>query len=96
MMNYFVYIMASQRNGTLYVGVTNDIARRVHEHRTGAADGFTKRYNVKQLVWYETHGDVQAAIAREKSIKRWPRRYKLNVIEAMNPGWNDLYEALNH
>ena len=95
-MNYFVYIMASQRNGTLYVGVTNDIARRVHEHRTGAADGFTKRYNVKQLVWYETHGDVQAAIAREKSIKRWPRRYKLNVIEAMNPGWNDLYEALNH
>jgi len=66
MMNYFVYIMASQRNGTLYVGVTNDIARRVHEHRTGAADGFTKRYNVKQLVWYETHGDVQAAIAREK------------------------------
>jgi len=96
MMNYFVYIMASKRNGTLYVGVTNDIARRVHEHRTGAADGFTKRYNVKQLVWYETHGDVQAAIAREKSIKRWPRRYKLNVIEAMNPGWNDLYEALNH
>jgi len=96
MMNYCVYIMASQRNGTLYVGVTNDIARRVHEHRTGAADGFTKRYNVKQLVWYETHGDVQAAIAREKSIKRWPRRYKLNVIEAMNPGWNDLYEALNH
>ena len=96
MMNYFVYIMASQRNGTLYVGVTNDIARRVHEHRTGAADGFTKRYNVKQLVWYETHGDVQAAIAREKSIKRWPRRYKLNVIEAMNPGWNDLYEAVNH
>ena len=96
MMNYFVYIMASQCNGTLYVGVTNDIARRVHEHRTGAADGFTKRYNVKQLVWYETHGDVQAAIAREKSIKRWPRRYKLNVIEAMNPGWNDLYEALNH
>jgi len=95
-MNYFVYIMASKRNGTLYVGVTNDIARRVHEHRTGAADGFTKRYNVKQLVWYETHGDVQAAIAREKSIKRWPRRYKLNVIEAMNPGWNDLYEALNH
>jgi len=66
MMNYFVYIMASKRNGTLYVGVTNDIARRVHEHRTGAADGFTKRYNVKQLVWYETHGDVQAAIAREK------------------------------
>ena len=68
----------------------------MHEHRSGAADGFTKRYNVKQLVWYETHGDVQAAIAREKSIKRWPRRYKLNVIEAKNPGWNDLYEALNH
>jgi len=95
LMEYFVYILASKRNGTFYVGVTNDLARRVHEHRTGAADGFTKQYNIKRLVWYETHGDIETAIAREKSIKRWPRRYKLNVIEAMNPDWEDLYEELN-
>ena len=94
-MAYFVYIMASKRNGTLNVGVTNDLARRVHEHRIGAIDGFTKKHNVKRLVWYETHSDVEVAIAREKTIKRWPRRYKLNVIEQMNPDWDDLYETLN-
>ncbi len=94
-MAYFVYIMASKRNGTLYVGVTNDLARRVHEHWIGAVDGFTKKHNVKRLVWYETHSDVEVAIAREKTIKRWPRRYKLNVIEQMNPDWDDLYETLN-
>ncbi|MBT5646446.1 MAG: GIY-YIG nuclease family protein [Rhodospirillaceae bacterium] len=87
--------MASKPNGTLYVGVTNDLARRVHEHRIGAVDGFTKKHNVKRLVWYETHSDVEVAIAREKTIKRWPRRYKLNVIEQMNPDWDDLYETLN-
>ena len=87
--------MASKPNGTIYVGVTNDLARRVHEHRIGAVDGFTKKYNVKRLVWYETHGDVEVAIRREKTIKRWPRRYKLNVIEQMNPEWDDLYETLN-
>ena len=84
-MAYFVYIMASKRNGTLNVGVTNDLARRVHEHRIGAVDGFTKKHNVKRLVWYETHSDVEVAIAREKTIKRWRRRYKLYVIEQMNP-----------
>jgi len=94
-MAYFVYIMASKRNGTLNVGVTGDLARRVHEHRIGAVDGFTKKHNVKRLVWYETHSDVEVAIAREKTIKRWPRRYKLNVIEQMNPDWDDLYETLN-
>ncbi len=94
-MAYFVYIMASKRNGTLNVGVTNDLARRVHEHRIGAVDGFTKKHNVKRLVWYETHSDVEVAIAREKTIKRWPRRYKLNVFEQMNPDWDDLYETLN-
>jgi putative endonuclease len=87
--------MASKPNGTIYVGVTNDLARRVHEHRIGAVDGFTKKHNVKRLVWYETHGDVEVAIRREKTIKRWPRRYKLNVIEQMNPEWDDLYETLN-
>ena len=94
-MAYFVYIMASKRNGTLNVGVTNDLARRVHEHRIGAVDGFTKKHNVKRLVWYETHSDVEVAIAREKTIKRWPRRYKLYVIEQMNPDWDNLYETLN-
>jgi putative endonuclease len=94
-MAYFVYIMASKRNGTLNVGVTNDLARRVHEHRIGAVDGFTKKHNVKRLVWYETHSDVEVAIAREKTIKRWRRRYKLYVIEQMNPDWDDLYETLN-
>ena len=92
---YYVYIMASQRNGTLYVGVTNDLARLAYEHRTGAVPGFTGRYGVKTLVWYEVHDDVEAAIAREKTIKRWPRKWKLNVIEEMNPNWEDLYEALN-
>lgn len=92
---YFVYIMARKRNGTLYVGVTNDLARRVHGHRTGAADGFTKKHNVKTLVWYEGHGDVESAIRREKTIKRWPRKFKLNVIEQMNRYWDDLYLTLN-
>ncbi len=92
---YFVYIMASRRNGTLYVGVTNDLARRACEHQTGVVPGFTTRYNVKTLVWYESHADVDAAIAREKTIKRWPRKWKLNVIEEMNPDWQDLYETLN-
>tara|TARA_R110002110_G_scaffold415160_1_gene648209 strand:- start:179 stop:466 length:288 start_codon:yes stop_codon:yes gene_type:complete len=94
-MEYFVYILASKRNGTLYVGVTNDLARRAHEHRTGAVEGFTRKYNVKRLVWYEPHADVETAIAREKSIKRWSRKFKLNVIEEMNPKWDDLYETLN-
>jgi putative endonuclease len=92
---YYVYIMASRRNGTLYVGVTNDIARRAHEHRSGKIDGFTKRYSVKQLVWYEPYDEIETAIAREKTIKRWPRKWKLNVIEAMNPSWADLYDDLN-
>ena len=87
--------MASKRNGTLYVGVTNDLARRAYEHRMGAAEGFTRKHNVKRLVWYETHGDIEVAIAREKTIKRWPRKFKLNVIEQMNPEWDDLYLTLN-
>ena len=95
MADNYVYIMASNRNGTLYVGVTNDLSRRVYEHRTGAADGFTKKYDVKRLVWYEPHGDIEMAIRREKTIKRWPRKYKLNVIEEMNPEWDDFYERLN-
>jgi putative endonuclease len=89
----YVYIMASKRNGTLYTGVTSDIARRVWEHREGTIPGFTKSYGVKLLVWYETHPEVLGAIAREKAIKRWRRAWKLALIESLNPQWRDLYET---
>ncbi len=90
-----VYIMASKRNGTLYVGVTSDIGRRVYEHRSGAVDGFTKRYGCKRLVWYEPYDRMDEAIAREKQIKSRSRAKKLALIEADNPDWNDLYLTLN-
>ena len=89
--NYFVYILASKQNGTFYTGVTNDLIRRVYEHKNDLADGFTKKYNVKMLVYYETTSDVEAAIHREKIIKKWKRIYKLDAIERMNPDWRDLY-----
>jgi putative endonuclease len=92
---YWVYILASRRNGTLYIGVTNDLARRAYEHRTGAVAGFTKRYAVKLLVWYEAHADIREAIAREKSLKGWERAWKLRLIETSNPDWKDLYDDLN-
>lgn len=88
---YWVYILASDRNGTLYVGVTNDLYRRVMEHREGVIPGFTKRYTVRRLVYFEEHGDVEAAIAREKSMKRWRRAWKVQLIEAGNPQWRDLW-----
>ena len=91
-----VYIVASGRNGTLYCGVTSDLSRRAFEHRTGAIDGFTKRYGCKQLVWYEPKERMDEAIAREKQIKAGSRAKKLALIEAMNPDWVDLYETLNH
>jgi putative endonuclease len=90
MTGYFVYMLASQRNGTLYVGVTNDLARRVGEHKDQAAPGFTKRYGVSILVWYEIFADINAAIAREKQIKGWNRAWKIRLIEENNSGWNDL------
>ena len=93
--SYAVYIMASRRNGTFYVGVTNDIARRAYEHRNGVGAAFTRKYGVTRLVWYEHYADVNEAIAREKQLKKWERRWKLELIEAMNPDWTDLYEALN-
>jgi putative endonuclease len=86
--------MASQRNGTLYIGVTNDLIRRVYEHKHNILEGFTKKYSVHQLVWYETHEDIYQAIAREKAMKAWKRAWKLRVIEAMNPEWNDLYDEM--
>jgi putative endonuclease len=93
---FFVYILASQRNGTLYVGVTNELARRVYEHRTGAVPGFTATYGVKMLVWYEPHVSIAEAIAREKRLKRWRRAWKIKLIEEANPQWLDLYETLNN
>ncbi|HWD28820.1 MAG TPA: GIY-YIG nuclease family protein [Rhizomicrobium sp.] len=91
---YFVYIMASARNGTLYVGVTNDMARRCYEHREGLVPGFTKKYGIKTLVWFEEHGDIREAILREKRIKKWERAWKLRLIESVNPEWNDLRPSL--
>lgn len=91
---YYSYIMASQRNGTLYVGVTSDLARRVGEHKDGIYDGFTRKYNVRTLVWYEAFDYVHAAIQREKNIKKWPRKWKLNLIEATNPDWKDLCDEV--
>ncbi|MGK2740447.1 GIY-YIG nuclease family protein [Tepidicaulis sp. LMO-SS28] len=91
---YYVYILATAKRGTLYTGVTNDIVRRVYEHKTGAADGFTKRYGVKQLVWFDETGDVLAAIQREKTLKGWSRRWKIELIEKNNPDWLDLYDEI--
>ena len=92
--DYFVYILASQKNGTLYTGVTNDLTRRVWEHKNGYIKGFTHKYGVKTLVWFEHHLDVEVAITREKRIKRWRRRWKINLIQADNPDWRDLYDTL--
>ena len=89
-----VYILASQRNGTLYVGVTNDIARRVYEHRSGAFDGFTKEYGVHILVYVEPFATMPDAIHREKQLKKWRRDWKLALIERSNPQWRDLYDDL--
>ncbi|GAB3410174.1 GIY-YIG nuclease family protein [Massilia agilis] len=87
----FVYMLASGRYGTLYIGVTSDLIRRVWEHREEFADGFTKTYGVKQLVWYEVHTDIVEAIRREKQIKHWNREWKLRLVHALNPQWRDLY-----
>ena len=89
-----VYILASRRNGTLYVGVTSDLVKRVWEHRNDAADGFTKQYGVHDLVWYERHETMESAIAREKALKEWKRQWKLRLIEEANPGWRDLYAEI--
>ena len=86
--------MASARNGTLYIGVTSDLVKRVWEHRTGVVRGFTRRYGCKRLVWYEAHDDLQRARLRELQMKKWKRMWKLSEIEAMNPDWVDLYDTL--
>ena len=86
----YVYLLASKKNGTLYVGVTSDLPRRLHEHQNGLVEGFTKRYGIKLLVWYEEHDTITTAIAREKSIKKYTRQWKINLIEQSNPDWKPL------
>ena len=94
MKEYYVYMMASKKNGTLYTGVTSDLIKRDYEHRTGAAPGFTKTYKVNLLVYYEVHGDVMEAIKREKNIQAWKRLWKIRLIEEENPSWEDLYDKI--
>jgi putative endonuclease len=87
-----VYIRASKRNGTLYIGVTNDLERRLYEHRNNLVEGFTNKYNVHHLVYYEDVNDIQSALQREKQLKRWTRKWKIELIERVNPEWRDLVE----
>ena len=89
-----VYILASERNGTRYIGVTSDLIKRVWEHREGVADGFTKKYSVHKLVYFEQFDDMENAIIREKRLKKWRRAWKLNLIEQSNPHWNDLWQQI--
>ncbi|GGO95856.1 GIY-YIG nuclease family protein [Stakelama pacifica] len=89
-----MYLMANKRNGTLYLGVTSDLAARVHQHRNGLIDGFSKQYGCTLLVWFEAHDDLQEARRRELQIKKWKRDWKLELIEAENPQWKDLYATL--
>lgn len=94
-MAFYVYILASERNGTLYIGMTDDLVKRVWQHRTGAADGFTKRYAVNQLVWYELHSSRDAAFLRERQLKKWKRAWKIDLIVERNPLWRDLWTEIN-
>ncbi len=91
MSSFYVYILASGRDGTLYTGITNNLIRRVYEHKSGEVEGFTKKYKVDQLVYYEETTDVQSAIIREKRVKKWRRAWKIQLIEKNNPQWRDLY-----
>jgi putative endonuclease len=90
----WVYILTNRPNGTLYLGVTSDLARRIWEHREGLADGFTKRYGLKRLVYAERHEDIGRALQREKNLKHWPRSWKVQLIVTENPNWDDLYDLL--
>ncbi len=89
-----IYILASHRNGTLYIGVTSDLVARVWQHRDHVVDGFTRKYGVSRLVWYEMHGTMEEAITHEKRMKKWNREWKIRLIEQINPYWNDLWPGL--
>ena len=89
MKDYYVYILASKRNGTLYIGVTSDLVKRIWQHKNNMIEGFTKRYGVHQLFWYELHENMQSAIEQEKRMKEWKRKWKMELIESMNPNWQD-------
>ena len=91
---FCVYILASQKNGTLYIGVTSELAKRIWQHKNKQADGFTKKYGVTKLVYYEVHENAEPAIQREKQIKKWNRKWKIELIEEKNPKWSDLYENI--
>ncbi len=93
-MPYYVYILASRKNGTLYIGVTNDLIRRIYEHKDKSISGFTSQYDVDQLVWFDQTDDVMSAISAEKRLKRWNRAWKVALIEKTNPQWRDLYPGL--
>jgi putative endonuclease len=92
---YWVYILASRKHGTLYIGVTNDLSRRVFEHKQRIVPGFTAQYGIDRLVWYEAYNDIREAIGREKQLKHWNRDWKIRLIEEFNPDWMDLYPTLN-
>jgi len=94
MKDYYVYILSSKRNGTLYIGITNNLLRRVYEHKNNIIKGFTEKYKVHNLVYYEIANDINAAITREKRIKKWKRQWKIELIEKDNPEWRDLYYDL--
>ena len=93
-MSFFMYMLASRRNGTLYIGMTDNLARRVWEHQTGVVEGFTKRYGVKTLVWYEVHESRETAFQRERQLKKWNRAWKMQLTERLNPSWRDLANEL--
>ena len=92
--DFYVYILASKRNGTLYIGVTSDLIKRIWQHKERLVDGFTKKYDVKKLVYYEQHETAENAIHREKRLKEWKRQWKLKLIEKFNPAWKDLYDSI--
>ena len=94
MKKFYVYMLCIKRNGTLYIGVISDLVKRVYEHEHGLVEGFTKKYNVHQLVWYKIHESAESGIIREKQIKKWKRAWKLKIIEKENPQWIDLYENI--
>ena len=93
-MNYFIYILASKKNGTLYIGITNDLKTRIYQHKNDFVEGFTKKYKIHKLIYYEVFVKVKEAIIREKRLKKWKRKWKIELIEKKNPEWKDLYNEI--